>query len=107
MPKKSHRVASRQAAVSRERKRKKRAQTAQRQPMPTIPPTPAVEAQPAEPSAASEPSTVTITQTPPSTRPSARAIAPRYQYVTAEIRKIAILAAVILAILITLTFVLG
>ena len=75
--------------------------------MPTIPATPAIEAQPAEPSAASEPSTVTITQTPPSTRPPARAIAPRYQYVTAEIRKIAILAAVILAILITLTFVLG
>jgi len=75
--------------------------------MPAIPPTPAVEAQPSEPSAASEPSTVTITQTPSSTRPSAHAIAPRHQYVTTELRKIAILAAVILAILIALTFVLG
>ncbi len=107
MPKKSHRVASRQAAISRERKRKKRAQAAQRQPMPAKPAIPTIEAPPAEPPVGSEPSTITITQTPPSTRPSVRTIAPRYQYVTAEIRKIAILAAVIVAILIALAFVLG
>jgi len=71
-----------------------------------MPAAPAIEAPLAEPSAVSEPSTVTVTQTTPSARPSVRTIAPRYQYVTAEIRKIAILTAVIVVILIVLSFIL-
>ncbi len=103
MPKKSHRVASRQAAISRERKRKKRAQAAQRQPIPIKRAAPAIEPPVSEPPATAEPTSVTVTQPPPSARP----VAPRYGYVTAEIRKIAIIAAVMLAILIVLAFVLG
>lgn len=103
MPKKSHRIASRQAAVSRERKRRKRAQAAQRQPVVPKPAAPAVEQPVSEPPAAAETTSVTVTQPSPSARPAAS----RYQYVTAEIRKIAIIGAVMLAILIVLAFVLG
>jgi hypothetical protein len=75
--------------------------------MPARPAVPTIEAPLAKPPTASEPSTITITQPAPSARPSVRTIAPRYQYVTAEIRKILIIAAVIFAILIALAFVLG
>jgi hypothetical protein len=99
MPKKSHRVASRQAAVSKERKRKKRGQAAQRR----VVATPAEPASIPKPSATAEPIAPPVTQP----RPSTRQVAPRYQYVSAELRKIAILAAVMIAVLIVLTFVLG
>lgn len=106
MPKKSHRVASRQAAVRRERKRRKRsrAQPWQRQAVAT-PAKPATEARVAEPPTAPEPSAVT--KPPPSARPAVRPVAPRYQYVIPELRKIAIIAGAMLAILIALTFLLG
>ncbi len=103
MPKKSHRIASKQAEISRERKRKKRAQVAQRQPVVPRPAAPAIEPPVSEPATTAETTSVTITQPPPSVRPAAS----RYQYVTAEIRKIAIIGAVMVAILIVLAFVLG
>lgn len=112
MAKKSHRVASRQAAVSKERKRKKRSQTSQRHPMPAgapAAPSTMVTPEPA-PEPATSPSTVaTEPSTAPSvTRPaSTRQAVPRYQYVIADLRKIALIAGAMLVILIVLAFVLG
>jgi len=109
MPKKSHRVASRQAAVSKDRKRKKRAQASQRYPLtagtPAAPSTEATPKPPPTPStvATPEPSTAPSVTRPPSTRQAV----PRYQYVTAELRKIALIAGSLLVILIVLAFVLG
>lgn len=109
MAKKSHRVASRQAAVSKERKRKKRSQASQRHPMPAG--APAVPSTVATPEPATAPSTVATPEpsTAPSvTRPaSTRQAVPRYQYVIADLRKIALIAGAMLVILIVLAFVLG
>lgn len=113
MAKKSHRVASRQAAVSKERKRKKRSQTSQRHPMPAGAPTaPLTMATPEPPPetatspstvATPEPSTATSVTRPASTRQAV----PRYQYVMADLRKIALIAGAMLVILVVLAFVLG
>ena len=103
MPKKSRRTASRQAEISRERKRKKRAQETQRQHVVPKPAVPAIEPSVSEPPVTGETTSVTVSQPSPSLQP----VASRYQYVTAEIRKIAIIAAVMVAILIVLAFVLG
>ena len=102
MPKKSHRIASRQAAISRERKRKKRSQASHPHPMPAMPAALPIEPPVSEPPTGERP-TVTVTQPPPSAHP----VPSRYRYVIPEIRKIAIIAAVILAVLIVLTFILG
>jgi len=58
------------------------------------------------------PSTVATTEpstAPPLTRPTpaARPMAPRYQYVIADLRKIGLIAGAMLVILIVLAFVLG
>ena len=108
MAKKSHRVASRQAAVRKERKRKKRSQVSQRYPMPAG--APAAPSTMVTPEPATAPSTVaTEPSTAPSvTRPaSTRQAVPRYQYVIADLRKIALIAGAMLVILIVLAFVLG
>ncbi|MBA7595400.1 hypothetical protein ES703_02363 [subsurface metagenome] len=109
MAKKSHRVASRQAAVSKERKRKKRSHVSQRHPMPAG--TPAAPSIVATPEPATAPSTVATPKpsTAPSvTRPaSTRQAVPRYQYVIADLRKIALIAGAMIIILIVLAFVLG
>ena len=106
MPKKRRGIAARQAAVSRERKRRKRSREhiAQRPPSapPVVPvakpPTEATETPPAEPS------TVTVTHPPPG-RPQVRPTT--YRYLIPELRKIAIITAVMIVILIALAFVLG
>jgi len=105
MAKKSHRVASRQAAVSKERKRKKRSQPPQRHPMPAgAPAAPSTDATP-EPATVATPESSTA---PSVTRPaSTRQAVPRYQYVIADLRKIALIAGAMLVILIVLAFVLG
>lgn len=121
MAKKSHRVASRQAQVSKERKRKKRSQASQRHPMPAG--APAAPSTVATPEPATAPSTVptpepatapsTVATPKPSTAPSVtrpastRQAVPRYQYVIADLRKIALIAGAMLVILIVLAFVLG
>jgi hypothetical protein len=105
MPKKSHRVAARQQAVSRERKRKKKPRAQAPQVRPTSPPpaaTPSIEPRAAEP-ATEEAATVTMTQP----TPLPRTVASRYLYVITELRKIAIISAAALVILIILAFVLG
>lgn len=101
MPKKSHRVASRQAQVSKERKRKKRAQSPQRRAITAqITPASIPAAQPpAAPKPAAQPSAVP--------KPTAAPAAPRYQYFIADLRKIAVLAGAMLIVLIVLAFVLG
>ena len=98
MPKKSHRVAARQAAASKERKRKKRAQTSHKPPLDAGAPATSSTVATTEPSTA-----------PPLTRPTpaARPMAPRYQYVIADLRKIGLIAGAMLVILIVLAFVLG
>ncbi len=118
MTKKSRRVASRQAAISKERKHKKRswAHTMQE---PLAPVKPAdVTAADAEVAVPSMTPTATPTATPPTatpepvTRPEVktplpRPIAPRYQYVIAELRRISILSGAMFVIIIILTFILG
>lgn len=105
MPKKSHRVAARQQALSREKKRKKKARGHAPQVRATSPPpaaTPSIEPRAAEP-ATEQAATVTMTQP----GPPPRTVASRYLYVTTELRKIAIIAAAALVILVILAFVLG
>ncbi|MDY6907408.1 MAG: hypothetical protein SV910_04130 [Chloroflexota bacterium] len=105
MPQKSHRVASRQAEVSRERKRKKKSrgpQVSQRNP--ASPPDEAALASVDGPGPAPEPISPA---TPPRRERPQRVALPVYQYVYADLRRIAIIAAAILVVLIVLTFVLG
>ncbi|MBE0415459.1 MAG: hypothetical protein IBX36_02835 [Dehalococcoidia bacterium] len=92
MPKKSHRVASRQAEVSKERKRKKRSQASQKRAVAiSASPSPAPKP-PAQPSAS---------------KPSLPQAVPRYRYFIADLRKIGVIAGAMLIILIVLAFLLG
>lgn len=101
MPKKSHRVASRQAAASKERKRKKRSQSFQRGPTTS-------EVKPAaEPSAVSEPAIQPSATPQPAAKLSATPASPQYRYFIADLRKIAVIAGAMLTTLIVLAFVLG
>lgn len=105
MPKKSHRVASRQAQVSQERKRKKRAQSTQRQSIVT--PAQPASAPEAQTPPASMPTVQPSAASKPSAKPSAAQSIPRYQYFIADLRKIALLAGAIIIVLIVLAFVMG
>jgi len=109
MAKKSHRVASRQAQVSKERKRKKRSQVSQRHLMSAgAPGAPSTVATPEPATAPSTVATPKPSTAPSVTRPaSTRQAVPRYQYVIADLRKIALIAGAMLVILIVLAFVLG
>jgi hypothetical protein len=110
MPKKSHSVASRQAASSKERKRKKKSQGSSRRSMPAGA-TPDTSTEftaetPAMPSTVATPEPqITSKVTRPA--PTAQQEAPRYQYVTADLRKISLIAGAMMIILIVLVFVLG
>lgn len=104
MPKKSHRVASRQAQVSKERKRKKRAQSLQKRS--TVAPTEPVSFPAAQPPAAPQPAIQPSAVAKPAAKPLAAPAAPRYQYFIADLRKIAVLAGAMLTVLIVLAFVL-
>ncbi len=95
MPQKSHRVASRQAEASKKRKQKKKSQASPRR-------DPAAQVNP-DSAYASQPSAVPR----PPAKPSAPQAIPRYQYVAAELRKIAIIAGAMIAVLVVLAFVLG
>jgi hypothetical protein len=105
MPKKSHRVASRQAQVSKERKRKKRAQSPQRRA--TTAQVKPAGSPAAQPSTASKPAIQPSAATKPAAKPSAPQAIPRYRYVIADLRKIALIAGAMLIVLIVLAFVLG
>jgi len=105
MTKRSHQIASRQAAISRERKRKKKSQSPEKHSESSGAPAP-IDVAFNFASASSN-----IAQTPAhnvSTR-SSQAIQldeNRYQYVIRDLRKIAIIAAPLIVILIILAFVL-
>ena len=118
MTKKSRRVASRQAAIGKERKHKKQswAHTSQGRVAPVKP----ADVTAADTELAIPPTTPTATPlTPPLdaapepvTRPRVQplpphAIAASYRYVIADIRRIGILAGAMFVILIILTFILG
>ncbi len=91
--KKSHRVASRQAAASKERKKKKKAQATQHR-VRVAPPTPeVVDASPPELVAPSAPQPV-------------QEVEPSRQYIGRDLRKIGIIAGSMIVILIVLGFVL-
>lgn len=105
MPKKSHRVASRQAQVSKERKRKKRTQSPQR-PAAVTPAEPATSPA-AQPPASSTPDVQPLAPAKPLAKPAVAQAVPRYQYFAADLRKTAVLAGAMLIVLIVLAFVLG
>ena len=112
MPKKSHRIASRQAEISKQGKRKKKSQVSQKDAMPSG--APAVQStQSTETTYNSPVSSSTVSTTQPysaspiaQSSPAARQIAPRYQYVMADLKKIAMITGALLVILIVLVFVL-
>ena len=105
MTKRSHDIASRQAAVSRERKRKKKSQSSEKS---------------AESSSVSAPVSVTVSSSSASpavgqasvqnisvkSSQSIQLDENRYQYVMRDLRKIAIIAAPLIVILVILAFVL-
>ena len=105
MTKRSHQIASRQAAISRERKKKKKSQVSEKRVESSGAPAP-VDSAAGSPAASS-----TAVQSPAysvSTKssPSAQLDENRYQYVVRDIRKIAIIATPLILILIILAFVL-
>jgi hypothetical protein len=112
MPKKSHRIASRQAEISKQGKRKKKSQTSQKDTMPFG--APAVQStQSTETTYKSAVSSSTVSSTQPYSVspvaqpvPAARQVAPRYQYVMADLKKIAMITGALFVILIVLVFVL-
>lgn len=114
MPKKSHRVASRQAAASKERKRKKKSLSPSKRSIPAdagpdtstefTAETPVVPSTMATP----EPKfTSNVTRTASRTTTAAQKEAPQYQYVIKDLRKISLIAGTMVIILIVLVFVLG
>ena len=112
MPKKSHRIASRQAEISKQGKRKKKSQASQKDTVPSGAPavqsTQSIETTYKPPVSSSPVSTTQPYSASPIAHPApaARQVAPRYQYVIADLKKIAIISGALLVILIVLVFVL-
>ena len=110
MSKKSHRIASRQAASSKERKRKKKSQGSSKRPIPAgATPERATEfpaETPAMPTVGAKPEPQ-ITSSATHKAPEAKKEAPRYHYVIADLRKTSLIAGAMIIILIVLVFVLG
>jgi len=105
MTKRSHQIASRQAAISRERKKKKKSQTAEKHAESFVTPDAVnVTANPESPntSAVSMSLQSASVKSSQSTRPDDD----RYQYVGKDLRQIAIIATPLIIILIILAFVL-
>jgi hypothetical protein len=105
MTKRSHEIASRQAAISRERKRKKKSQSSERQVESSGIPSPVGVV---TSSSSVSPRAVQTSTQSVSTRASQsnQLDENRYQYVIRDLRKIAIIAAPLIVILIILAFVL-
>ena len=103
MTKRSHQIASRQAAVSRERKKKKRLQPSEKNAeSPSVSVNVAASYAGASPSIAPAPAHNVSTKSSQSVQLDEN----RYQYVLRDLRKIAIIAAPLIIILIILAFVL-
>ena len=112
MPKKSHRIASRQAEISKQGKRKKKSQASQKDTMPSGASV-VQSTQPTETTYEPSVSSSTVSTTQPysvspiaQSAPAARQVAPRYQYVMADLKKIAMISGALLVILIVLVIVL-
>ena len=110
MAKKSHRIASRQAAVGKERKRKKKAQTGEKQVVSYTAPPAATDVHKSTVDSVPEPVSGEVaapatTGISPSARTDPRESA-RYQYVIADLRTIAIIAGPLIVLLIILAFIL-
>lgn len=105
MTKRSHQIASRQAAISREKKRKKKSQTAEKHVESSDAP---ASVDVASGSLAASSNVVQSTAYSVSTKSSQRNPLDenKYQYVVRDLRMIAIIAAPLIVILIVLAFVL-
>jgi hypothetical protein len=101
MGKRSRQIASRQAAVGRERKRKKRAQTADRHVGPFD--------APSQPTSASVVNTVKSTDIPKKRQPTFAGhqsqVALQRQYITADLKQIALFAGIVIILIIVLAFI--
>lgn len=99
MAKRSHKIASRQAAVSKERKKKKKAQVADRRPVSPMEQDMTIETT----AGADIESAVTVTA------PKATAVSPkdahRYDYVYSDLKRIAYIAVPLVILIIILAFV--
>lgn len=107
MAKRSHRIASRQAAVGKERKRKKKAQAGERRTAPHEAQVPTSTMPDAAEELASEPAPEEVSA--PAASQTSRAVSPepsRYDYVRVDLRNIAIIAVPLLVLLIILAFIL-
>ena len=101
MGKRSRQIASRQAAVGRERKRKKRAQTADRYVGPSD--------TPSQLASAPVVNTVESTDIPTKRQPTFAGrqsqVALQRQYITTDLKQIALLAGIVIILIIVLAFV--
>lgn len=110
MAKRSHRIASRQAEVGKERKRKKKAQGGEKRPVAYSAPPASVDAPESAaesgPEAASTDVSAPITATSPQPARVERGDTARYQYVISDLRTIGIIAGPLIVLLIILAFIL-
>jgi hypothetical protein len=99
MGKRSRQIASRQAAVGRERKRKKKAQTADRNSAPV--------GAPSEPDKAPIVGTAKPTAAPMRTQPAFadRQVVSQHQYIATDLKQIALFSGIVIILLIILAFV--
>jgi hypothetical protein len=105
MTKRSHQIASRQAAISRERKKRKKSQTSEKQAESSGAPDPVG----AVASSSSAKSNIVQTPTQSASTKSSQSIQldeNRYQYVKRDLRRTIIIAVPLIVILIILAFVL-
>lgn len=105
MTKRSHQIASRQAAISRERKRKKKSQAAEKNAETSLAATP-VDATMNSSDAVSNNPRIAVPGVSAKSTQTIQLDENRYQYVIRDLRKIAIIAAPLIVILIILAFVL-
>lgn len=103
MTKRSHDIASRQAAISRERKKKKKSQTSDKHDEPSGAP---VDSKISSSSVSSDTAQISKHNVSTKSSQSTQLDENRYQYVKRDLRKTAIIATPLIIILIILAFVL-
>ena len=110
MAKRSHRIASRQAAVGKERKRKKKAQVGDKRTVSYTTPPDVIDAPESTAEPVPEPVSSEVeapaTATSPQPARAERVDTSRYQYVISDLRTIGIIAGPLILILIILAFIL-
>jgi len=110
MAKRSHRIASRQAAVGKERKRKKKAQAGEKRTVSYTTPPDVIDAPQSTAESAPEPVSSEVaspaTATSPQPTRAERGDTTRYHYVISDLRTIGIIAGPLIVLLIILAFIL-